>query len=440
MDSRPVSETKSDSQTVAPWSLKPKRLGLGSIMAVGAGSLIAAFYIGTADISIATKMGANFGYNLWWTYFVLGLAGWALIDMSVRYFLRFGKTPVSIFKDVHWTFAGYLFLTIIVCTIFGSFGQWNACAMVLTGFFPGLPLEVGGGLAALAAMIFVMQGVYGRLEKGFVVVLLLLIAAFFGSALLADADWGAAARGLAPRLPEGAMPLFAANAGSMINAWLILIYPYTMIEKRWYSDNLQEKVNILHRVRVDYAWGILAAAVVALPIMAASATIARPFGMKPEGYMDFAILLEPLAGRASTHLFLAGLFAAAWTSGVAWWLGGAYALMDLFNLPTRMDAKPFRVAVALFFVPSVAMLGFRFSPVYLIVVFSIFLSLVFPVIGVVMAWRISRRDMEYFGWSLRSARSIAIVAVDLFAVGLSLYVGAAIMWTKLLGPLLARLK
>ena len=434
-----MSETEETTQKVVPWSLKPKRLGVGSIMAVSAGSLIAAFYIGTADISIATKMGAGFGYRLWWTYFVLGLAGWAMIDMSVRYFLRFGKTPVSIFKDVHWAFSGYLFLAIVVCTIFGSFGQWNACAMVLTGFFPGLPLEIGGGLAALAAMLFLMQGVYGRLEKGFVAVLILLIVAFFGSAFLAGADWGAAGRGLVPRLPSDAVGLFAANAGSMINAWLILIYPYTMIEKRWYSDKLQEKVNILHRVRIDYAWGILAAGIVALPIMAAAATIARPFGMKPEGYMDFAILLEPLAGQASTYLFLAGLFAAAWTSGVAWWLGGAYALMDMLNLPIRMNAKPLRIAIVLFFVPSVAMLAFRFSPVYLIVVFSVFLSLVFPVIGVVMAWRISRRDMGYFGWSLRSVKSIAIVAVDLFAVGLSLYVGGTIMWAKVLSPLLDKL-
>jgi len=93
-----------DADSPRPWSLKPARLGPRVLLALGAGSLVASFYIGTGDITVGTNMGAKFGFGLWWSYFVLGIAGWALIDMSVRYFLRFGKTPMSIFKDVHPVF------------------------------------------------------------------------------------------------------------------------------------------------------------------------------------------------------------------------------------------------------------------------------------------------------------------------------------------------
>jgi Mn2+/Fe2+ NRAMP family transporter len=410
--------------TTTPWSLTPKRLGWRAVFGLGAGSVIASFYIGTGDVSIATNMGALFGFKLWWTYFVLGVAGWALIDMSVRYFLSTGRTPMSIFKDVHPGFSVYLFVSIVVCAIFGSYSQWNACAMVLAGLFPGLPTEAGGAIAALSALGFLTAGAYARLERTFVLMLGVLITCLFASALRAGLPWGEAFAGLVPQAPgEGWFPLFMSNAGSMINAWLILIYPYTMIERGWHSADLQRKVDLHHMARLDYSWGILAGGVVALPLMASANAIARPFGIVPRSYMDLSILLEPLAGPASTWLFLSGLFLAAWTSGVGWWLGGAYALMDLFNLPIKLDSKPMRACLILMMIPSVALLLLRINPVYQILIFAAFLAVVFPVIGLVLLWRVTRPDMGYFRWSLKSPQGVAIVLADLFAVGLSIYIG-----------------
>lgn len=410
--------------TPKPWSLKPARAGLRGVMALGAGSLIASMYIGTGDITIGTNMGALFGYRLWWTYFVLGIAGWALIDMSVRYFLQFGRTPMNMFKDVHPLFSGYMFLAIIVCATFGAYNQWAACAMVVSGFFPGIPIELGGTLAALVALIFMLTGAYTRIERIFVFGLLALIACLFGAALMAGMNWGEAARGLIPNAPgPGWTQLFASNAGSMINAWLILIYPYTMIERGWFSKDLQGKVNILHRARIDYGWGIVAAGVVALPLMAAAAAVLQPFGIVPRHYTDISILLEPLAGPWSTYLFLTGLFLAAWTAGVGWWLCGCYALLDIFNLDIKADSKPMRVCAVLFFIPSAGLLVLRINPFYQMLLFSAFLTLVFPIIGLVMLYRITRRDMGYFRWSLRSWQGAVVVAADIFAIGLSIYVG-----------------
>lgn len=404
------------------------RAGVRPLVALGSGSVIASCYIGTGDVSIATSMGAQFGYSLWWTYFVLGIAGWALIDMAVRYFLATGRSPMSIFKDVHPVFAGYMFVSIVVCSLFGSYSQWNACAMVITGMAPGLPIEVGGVLSAAAALVFLLTGAYKSMERMFVFALVGLIGCFFGSALMAGIPWGEAARGLVPQAPgEGWSSLFMSNAGSMINAWLILIYPYMMIEKGWFATGIQAKVNILHRARIDYGWGILAAGVVALPLMAAAASVARPFGIVPRSYMDLSILLEPLAGTASSYLFLAGLFLAAWTAGVGWWLGGCYALLDLFNLPIRLDSRPMRVCLIASFVPSTLLLLLRINPVYQVIIFAAFLAAVFPVIGLVLLWRVTRADMGYFRWSAKTPVGVAIIAADTFAVGLSVYIG----WVKI---------
>jgi manganese transport protein len=404
--------------------LRPARAGIRVIMALGAGSMIASFYIGTGDVTIGTNMGALFGYRLWWTYFVLGIAGWALIDMSVRYFLQTGRTPMSIFKDVHPVFTIYMFFAIVVCATFGSYNQWAACAIAVTGFFPDLPIEAGGLIAAGAGLLFMLTGAYARLEKLFVIGLIALIGCFTAAAFMAGIDWKEAARGLIPNAPgTGWEKLFASNAGSMINAWLILIYPYTMIERRWFAEDNQGKVNIIHRARIDYAWGILAAGVVALPLMASAAAVLQPFGIAPRHATDISVLLEPLAGEWSAGLFLIGFFLAAWTAGVGWWLCGCYALLDIFNFEIRMDSRPMRICAVLFFIPSTGMLLLRINPFYQMLLFSAFLTVVFPLVALVMLYRVTRPDMGIFRWNCRSPRGMALIAADLFAIALSVGFG-----------------
>ncbi len=190
-------------------------------------------------------------------------------------------------------------------------------------------------------------------------------------------------------------------------------------------------MNIHRRARIDYAWGILAAGVVALPLMAAAAAVLKPFGIAPRQYTDFAVLLEPMAGRWSTWLFLVGLFLAAWTAGVGWWICGAYALLDIFNLEIKLDAKPMRICAVLFFIPSTLLLFLRINPIYQMLLFTAFLSLVFPLIGLVLLWRVTRPDMGYFRWSLKTPAGAAVVLVDCFAIAVSVYIGVYLALTRL---------
>ena len=414
-----------------PWSAKLPPLSGRALTGIGAGALVGSFYIGTGDIAIATKMGALFGMDMWWTFFVLGLAGWTLMDMSTRYYLRFGRTPLSIFKEVHPVFSIYLFITVVVTTIIGAYSQWNTCAHVLGTLNPGIATEVGGTLAALTATALLVLGVYRKVELFFVAALILLIGLFAAAAAAADAPWAEAPAGLLPGIPESGrqewLGLIQQNAGSLINAWLILIYPYTMIEKGWRSTRPLGQALILQRSRWDYGVGIAAAGIVALPVMAAAAAVARPFGIVPENATELAALLEPLAGGSARLLFLAGFFVAAWTAGIGWMVCGAYAMLDLGNIKVRMESRSFRQAILVFVVASASLLFLRINPVYGIRIFTVLLAVVFPVVALVMVWRISRPDMGYFRWSLGSVRGAVVVGLDIFALLVSLFVGWGIM-------------
>lgn len=438
-----LSGPESTCSSTPRWSLKAAPLGRHALLSIGAGALIATFYIGTGDISIASNMGAAFGFRMWWTYFLFGIAGFALIDMSVRYYLQTGRTPMSIFKEVHPALSIFMIVAVVECAIFGAYSQWNACAMVISGLFPIVPLELAGGIAAAAALLFLTMGIYYRVEKTCVVGLIILIVAFFAAAFMLKPDWGRAFGGLIPSGPDPEkrglwFRLFGSNAGSIINAWLILIYPYTLIEKKLFKRDIQGKVDLLHRSRIDYGFGILAAAIVALPIMACADSIARPFGILPRSYNDLSVLLEPVAGAGSTHLFLIGLFLAAWTSGVGWWIAGAYALLDIFRLPIKLDSRPMRTILVLFFIPSVLLLFLRINAVFQIIVFAAFLALILPIMAIAVLWRVTRGDMGYFGWSLANWHGRFVIGIDVFAIAIS--IGACLTQVlKVLGDIRAAL-
>ena len=414
---------------LTPWSARLPRPRLRSLCSIGAGALVASFFIGTGDIAIATEMGAIFGFDMWWSYFALGLAGWSLMDMSIRYWLRFGKTPVGLFKEVHPLFGAYLFLTIIVTTTLGAYSQWNACAEVLSSFVPGVPRELLGFLAALGAFALLALGVYRRIEMLFVVGLIVLVVLFALAAWRTGARVGEALGGLVPSIPEDAaqrsqwFSLLQKNAGSLINAWLILVYPYTMLEKGWCSSVAVEGARILRRARFDCAFGIAAAGLVALPLLAVAKEVALPFGIVPTQRMDFAALLEPLFGAAAKDVFLIGLLLAAWTAGIGWLTCGAWAVLDFGNLHLRLGSKPFCQVLAVFVVTSACILVLRVQPMYGIRIFTIFLSVVFPVVALVLVWRISRPDMGYYRWYLGNVRGVLVVLTDVFAVLVSLVVG-----------------
>jgi Mn2+/Fe2+ NRAMP family transporter len=412
---------------VKPWSIRAPSLTLKQKFAVGAGSLVAALYIGTGDVNLGVTFGADYGFRMLWSYWVLAIVAWAMIDMTVRYFLATGKTPMSVFKDLHWSLVIYMFLAVMMMSVMGPWSQWGTISLVVTGVFPFLPYELAGGLVALLALVVVWVGVYDKIEKFFLIALAALIFGFFASAILAGIDWGQVAFGVIPQAPGPRwIPYFQANSGSIINSWMIIVFPYTMMEKGLWSDRLERKVSILAQSRWDYGWGAIAAGVVAIPILAASAAVAKPFGVMPRSYMDLAVLLEPIAGTASTWWFLFGLFAACFTTGVGQLLITGWAFSDFFNLPKRMGERSNKIVITLILIPGVLLLFLRINPVYVSLVFSSVIAVSFPVLGIALVYRISRADMGYFRWYPKSVRGFLLILVDLFALAITVWLG----WVK----------
>ena len=414
----------SDSTTVPEAGAPPSQDRRGDRLRthLAGGLVLAAFLIGAGGLTQTIRTGSRFGIVAVLGWVVLGVAGWVLVDLSVRYHLRVGRTPMSIFKEIHPVVAVVLFVLVAASAVLVSVRQWTVCAMALVPFYPEIPFALPCGLVAMAsAGIVLFQGDFDRLVKLCVGALVAMLGCFVLAALLIKADGLSAPGPITDRWGEARAILAA--PGLAVVPWLFLALPYVMIGQGRPLRDGQNAGGALRRLRLGYALGMLALAVAAAPVAMTAATVARDLHVFAGGCADFVPALDAYAREVAgksvatlpAKLFLGGLFLAAWTTGLAAWLGGAWVACDLFKLPLRLKARPMRIALVIVAVPSAIVFLLRTDPAILDRALAALFAVAFPLIAFSLVWRARRPDMRR-----RTPARALLAALSLFALVVSL--------------------
>ncbi|MEO5958855.1 MAG: Nramp family divalent metal transporter [Opitutaceae bacterium] len=118
---------------------------------LGPGLVLAAAGIGAADVVVASVTGIKFGTTLLWAVVFTVALKFALTEALARWQLATGETVVHAWatrlpRAIGVGFGIYLlFWTFMVGAALSS-----ACGLAVTSFFPGVPLQVGGAIHAVA--------------------------------------------------------------------------------------------------------------------------------------------------------------------------------------------------------------------------------------------------------------------------------------------------
>ena len=398
-------------------------------MRLAGGPVLAAFLMGAAGVDATIRMGSRFGIAAAAGWLVLAAAGWALIDITVRYHLRVGRTPISIFKEIHPGVAAVLLALVAASAVLVGARQWTVCAMALVPFYPEIPYALPCGLVAVAvAAIVLFQGDVDRVVKFCAAALVAMIVCFLLAALLVKADGLSGAAPASGRL--GAARAVLEAPGAAVVPWLLLLLPYFMIGQGRGLRRGEGPEGALRTLRLGSALGMLALVVAAAAVAVTAGVVARHLDVFAHGYADFAPVLDAYARETvdksvaawPAKLFLAGLFLAAWTTGLAAWLGAAWVACDLFRLPLRLKARPMRIALAIVGVPSALVFALQVEPAILDRVLAALSAVAFPLIAFALVWRASRPDMRR-----RTRARVLLAALGLLALAVSL----AAAWTQL---------
>jgi len=393
---------------------------------IGPGLMLAATGVGAGDLAGGAFAGMNLGVAVLWAvvlgalfkYVITeGLARWQLATETTLLegaVLRLGPT-------IRWGFLVYLLLwSFVVGT-----ALIGACGVATHALFPifeeaSTAKIVFGILHSLLGLALVLIGTFRFLEKTMAILVAVMIVVVLATGAVVGTDWGAVLRGLTipkiPDHPEG-VAWTLALMGGVGGTLTVLCYGYWIREKhRSGPEDLR-----ICRWAIGISYFLMALFGIAMVILSD--------GLQLSG--KGATLVVDLANRIGekTHpsveiLFLAGAWAAVFSSLLGVWQAVPYLFADFWHLQSNRKSlsadhfTPYQVdtrgkayrgyLIALALIPLLG-LGYDFQLVQK--AYSVFGALVMPMVALTLLLLNGRA--AWVGKSLRNRwwTSLALVII-----------------------------
>lgn len=319
-----------------PVAIPRWRMRFAASLAVLGPGIVAGFADNDAGgITTYSLAGTRFGYTLLWVILASQIALFFTQEMGARLGIATGQGFTGLVRErfgVRWAaFAAGLMLIANQGSIISEFAGIGTAL----GLF-GVPLPVATILAAVAVVLLISRGSYGKVQYFFVAVGVAISLAYAISAYLAHPDWSVALRSLVvPQLQTSGAYWLAVvgTVGTTITPWGQAFIQAYVVDKRLGPEDLTAE-------RVDVGIGTLITNVVAAFIVVACAATLWSSGITNiTDAGQAADALGPLVGEAATWIFGLGLLAASLLGLGVVPLASAYTATEAFGWESGIDRR-----------------------------------------------------------------------------------------------------
>ena len=313
---------------------EPRPAAPGLLTVLGPGLLVAATGVGAGDLITGGLAGSEVGVVLVWAPLVGALLKWTLNEGLARWQLATGTTLLSgwcthLGPVFRWGFGAYLLLWSFV--VGGA--MVNACGVAGAALLPfGDPASarVGWGVAhSLVGLALVRRGGFRLFEGAMSAAVALMFLGVLATAAWLLVDAGPVARGalgdalLHPSLPAdaGGRAWLVGVLGGVGGTVTLLCYGY------WMAEHRRRGAAGLRTCRLDLGvcyllTGLFGAAMIVIgaqvPMQGSGSGVA----------VELAAQLGARFGEAGRVVFLAGFWAAVFSSLLGVWQGVPYLFAD----------------------------------------------------------------------------------------------------------------
>ena len=346
---------------------------------LGPGIITAALVFGPGSLTITSKLGALFGYQLLWLIFVAIFFMIIFTEMSARIGMTTQVSLLTIIKD-KWGKAASVVIGIGIFLITASFQAGNTIGASLA-FAELFRTDVVPWIfvfTSIAIMLLFFRSFYKILEKVMIALVGLMLVSFLITLLLARPQLPNLAEGLFPSIPQGAEMLSIALIASSFSIAGAFYQSYLVKEKGW-------KVEEIKQGKRESMVGVLILGLISSFILINAAAILHPQGIQVNSATDMGLALEPLYGNIATVIFMLGLFGASFSSLIGNATIGGSLLSDAFSLGNQLQSKAVRRMIMLVMVIGAAVaLKFGRLPLELIVFAQAITILIAPLVGIAL--------------------------------------------------------
>ena len=338
------------------------------------GIITAAIVFGPSKITITSKMGASYGYDLLWAVAAAILFMIVYTGMAARIAQA---TEVSVLTTIRRRWGGWASLTVGA----GIF-------LVTTSFQAGNAIGTGIAVAemthtpadwwvviftALALSLLFFRAFYRILEKLMIALVVLMLLAFCVTLVVIRPDPDNILAGFIPGFPKGSTGLVIAFTASCFSLVAAFYQAYLVQEQK-------KRGPVSSGGAVP---GILLLGVLVLIVMMCAGTALHSQGIAVDSAMDMARALEPLFGPYAAYLFLAGLFGASISSLVGNATVGGTMLADALYNESGLESPKVRGLIAFIMTAGAAIaIVFGQIPLQAIVIAQSVTIFIVPVIGI----------------------------------------------------------
>ena len=341
--------------------------------------ITAALVFGPSKVTITSKLGADFGFDLLWIIVVAIFFMVIFTAMAARIGMASDVSFLTLVRN-KWGRPAAVATGVGVFLVCASFQAGNSIGIGISiaELFKSSPEPwiIAFNLFGISLLFF--HSFYKVLERIMIGLIILMLVAFLVTLFLSSPPIDQIAGGLVPRVPSGSMALviaFMASCFSMVGA---CYQSYLMQERRKINPRGRQSGS-------DSLTGILILGIMSAIVLICAAAVLHPKNLHVNSGSDMARVLEPLFGNYASAFFLIGLFGAAFSSLIGNASLGGILLGDALGFGSSFNSRAVRGLIALVMViGAVVAIAFGNLPIRLMIFAQSITILVVPFIGIAL--------------------------------------------------------
>ncbi|GJM27638.1 MAG: NRAMP family Mn2+/Fe2+ transporter [Cyclobacteriaceae bacterium] len=390
------------------------------LSAVGPGLFLIAYNIGTGSIITMAKAGADYGMSLFWTLLLSCIFTYLLMVAYGQVTLVSGKTALFNIKTRIPVFGKSLAIYIMIALIIGELlALMGIMGIVADLLQEAIRMLTGGAIISTLIITLVLivlltcllwYGQYKIFEKMLTVLVLLMAFCFLYVFFSVSPDMKEILAGMIPRIPDqpGVLGLIAAMVGTTCSAAVFIVRSIVVAEKGWTIDNLaNEKKDAM----VSATMMLFLSAI----IMAVAAGTLHVMGLHVNDTLELIQLFEPIGGKISAFILIAGITGAALSTVFPIVLIAPWLIADYSARPRDIKSPLFRILGigGLFFGLGLQFIDQR--PPAMMIFSQAFQAFILPAVTVPILYLINKKSLMHShraSWKM----NFGIVCVLLFGL------------------------
>jgi len=329
---------------------------------LGPGIITAALVFGPGSLTLTSKLGSIYGYDLFWVIVIATVLMLSFTSMGARIGLATDQSLLQTFKAKWGSWASVMtgFGIFFVCVSFQAGNSIGAGLSFAESFdTASWPWVLIVSVFAVALLFF--KSFYQTLEKVMMIMVGLMMLSFIVTLAVAQPNLAEVAAGLAPEVPSGSVMLIIALVASSFSIAGAFYQSYLVQAKGWKQSEVAD-------VKRESYTGILILGLISSMVLLSAGSILHPQGINVNAATDMGKALEPLYGNWATGIFMLGLFGASFSSLIGNATIGGTLFADALSLGSDLNSKAVKALIMLVIVIGAAVdIAFGKLPLELII-------------------------------------------------------------------------